>query len=113
MSLKRNSRARVLNKHSRLGCQVVLSQELQEPFEYDPYTIVAQGREIWHASILLDVTLTDCIFYFDAILLSRNKVLHPYEVSRSNKDPYSAPTEPMSDPTGPYHGQPILKTNVS
>ncbi|MCE2055754.1 hypothetical protein HAX54_043346 [Datura stramonium] len=27
--LKRNSRARVLNKHSRLGCQVVLSQELQ------------------------------------------------------------------------------------
>ncbi|KAK9159539.1 hypothetical protein Syun_005880 [Stephania yunnanensis] len=27
--LKRNSRARVLNRHSRLGCQVVLSQELQ------------------------------------------------------------------------------------
>ncbi|MCD7473532.1 hypothetical protein HAX54_015440 [Datura stramonium] len=27
--LKRNSRARVLNKHSRLGCQVVLSPELQ------------------------------------------------------------------------------------
>lgn len=27
--LKRNSRARVLNKHSRLGCQVVLSKELQ------------------------------------------------------------------------------------
>ncbi|XP_073157689.1 uncharacterized protein [Henckelia pumila] len=27
--LKRNSRNRVLNKHSRLGCQVVLSQELQ------------------------------------------------------------------------------------
>ncbi|CAM8990597.1 unnamed protein product [Rhodiola kirilowii] len=27
--LKRNSRARVLNKHSRLGCQVVLSHELQ------------------------------------------------------------------------------------
>lgn len=27
--LKRNARARVLNKHSRLGCQVVLSQELQ------------------------------------------------------------------------------------
>ncbi|XP_065876359.1 uncharacterized protein [Euphorbia lathyris] len=27
--LKRNSRARVLNKHSRLGCQVVLTQELQ------------------------------------------------------------------------------------
>ncbi|ESQ49287.1 hypothetical protein EUTSA_v10021677mg [Eutrema salsugineum] len=27
--LKRNSRSRVLNKHSRLGCQVVLTQELQ------------------------------------------------------------------------------------
>ncbi|RZC47562.1 hypothetical protein C5167_040506 [Papaver somniferum] len=27
--LKRNSRARVLNKHSRLGCQVVLTSELQ------------------------------------------------------------------------------------
>ncbi|GFQ05978.1 adrenodoxin-like protein mitochondrial [Phtheirospermum japonicum] len=27
--LKRNSRNRVMNKHSRLGCQVVLSQELQ------------------------------------------------------------------------------------
>ncbi|GLT64794.1 hypothetical protein SLA2020_372640 [Shorea laevis] len=27
--LKRNSRARVLNKHSRLGCQVVLTPELQ------------------------------------------------------------------------------------
>ncbi|KAK7256200.1 hypothetical protein RIF29_29638 [Crotalaria pallida] len=27
--LKRNSRARVLNKHSRLGCQVVLSHDLQ------------------------------------------------------------------------------------
>ncbi|CAK9140855.1 unnamed protein product [Ilex paraguariensis] len=27
--LKRNSRNRVLNKHSRLGCQVVLTQELQ------------------------------------------------------------------------------------
>ncbi|XP_047310650.1 dicamba O-demethylase, ferredoxin component [Impatiens glandulifera] len=27
--LKRNSRARVLNKHSRLGCQVVLTHELQ------------------------------------------------------------------------------------
>lgn len=27
--LKRNSRARVLNKHSRLGCQVVLNPELQ------------------------------------------------------------------------------------
>ncbi|CAN4101157.1 unnamed protein product [Withania somnifera] len=27
--LKKNSRARVLNKHSRLGCQVVLSPELQ------------------------------------------------------------------------------------
>ncbi|PON65948.1 Phenol hydroxylase reductase [Trema orientale] len=27
--LKRNSRARVLNKHSRLGCQVVLSPDLQ------------------------------------------------------------------------------------
>lgn len=27
--LKRNSRARVLNKHSRLGCQVVLTQDLQ------------------------------------------------------------------------------------
>ncbi|KAL2488365.1 2Fe-2S ferredoxin-like superfamily protein [Forsythia ovata] len=27
--LKRNSRSRVLNKHSRLGCQVVLSPELQ------------------------------------------------------------------------------------
>ncbi|CAN4098618.1 unnamed protein product [Withania somnifera] len=27
--LKRNSRARVLSKHSRLGCQVVLSPELQ------------------------------------------------------------------------------------
>ncbi|KAK3031851.1 hypothetical protein RJ639_035988 [Escallonia herrerae] len=27
--LKRNSRSRVLNKHSRLGCQVVLSRELQ------------------------------------------------------------------------------------
>ncbi|KAF8402302.1 hypothetical protein HHK36_013255 [Tetracentron sinense] len=27
--LKRNSRARVLNKHSRLGCQVILTQELQ------------------------------------------------------------------------------------
>ncbi|KAL6967918.1 hypothetical protein U1Q18_033724 [Sarracenia purpurea var. burkii] len=27
--LRRNSRARVLNKHSRLGCQVVLTQELQ------------------------------------------------------------------------------------
>uniref|UniRef100_U5FQU2 2Fe-2S ferredoxin-type domain-containing protein n=1 Tax=Populus trichocarpa TaxID=3694 RepID=U5FQU2_POPTR len=28
--LKRNSRARVLNKHSRLSCQVVLTQDLQE-----------------------------------------------------------------------------------
>ncbi|KAG5232164.1 ferredoxin CarAc [Salix suchowensis] len=28
--LKRNSRTRVLNKHSRLGCQVVLTQDLQE-----------------------------------------------------------------------------------
>ncbi|XP_043718594.1 ferredoxin-2, mitochondrial-like [Telopea speciosissima] len=27
--LKRNSRARVLNKHSRLGCQVVLTSELE------------------------------------------------------------------------------------
>nr|GLL30853.1 ferredoxin-2, mitochondrial-like [Ipomoea trifida] len=27
--LRRNSRARVLNKHSRLGCQVVLTPELQ------------------------------------------------------------------------------------
>ncbi|XP_021907441.1 ferredoxin-2, mitochondrial [Carica papaya] len=27
--LKRNSRARVLNKHSRLGCQVVLTPDLQ------------------------------------------------------------------------------------
>lgn len=27
--LKRNSRARVLNKHSRLGCQVVLTKDLQ------------------------------------------------------------------------------------
>ncbi|KAF7825889.1 adrenodoxin-like protein, mitochondrial [Senna tora] len=27
--LKRNARARVLNKHSRLGCQVVLTPELQ------------------------------------------------------------------------------------
>ncbi|KAI3853361.1 hypothetical protein MKX03_012327 [Papaver bracteatum] len=27
--LKRNSRARVLNKHSRLGCQVVLTPELE------------------------------------------------------------------------------------
>ncbi|MQL83420.1 hypothetical protein Taro_015881 [Colocasia esculenta] len=27
--LTRNSRSRVLNKHSRLGCQVVLTQELQ------------------------------------------------------------------------------------
>ncbi|KAB5527811.1 hypothetical protein DKX38_021658 [Salix brachista] len=27
--LKRNSRTRVLNKHSRLGCQVVLTQDLQ------------------------------------------------------------------------------------
>ncbi|CAL5386093.1 unnamed protein product [Camellia sinensis] len=27
--LRRNSRARVLNKHSRLGCQVVLAPELQ------------------------------------------------------------------------------------
>lgn len=27
--LKRNARARVLNKHSRLGCQVVLNKELQ------------------------------------------------------------------------------------
>lgn len=27
--LKRNSRTRVLNKHSRLGCQVVLTPELQ------------------------------------------------------------------------------------
>ncbi|KAG2321485.1 hypothetical protein Bca4012_055451 [Brassica carinata] len=27
--LKRNSRSRVLNKHSRLGCQVVLTQELR------------------------------------------------------------------------------------
>ncbi|KAL3616293.1 hypothetical protein CASFOL_039683 [Castilleja foliolosa] len=27
--LKRNSRNRVMNKHSRLGCQVVLTQELQ------------------------------------------------------------------------------------
>ncbi|KAL9384554.1 hypothetical protein Peur_021564 [Populus x canadensis] len=27
--LKRNSRARVLNKHSRLSCQVVLTQDLQ------------------------------------------------------------------------------------
>ncbi|XP_059300753.1 uncharacterized protein LOC132053003 [Lycium ferocissimum] len=27
--LKKNSRARVLNKHSRLGCQVVISPELQ------------------------------------------------------------------------------------
>uniref|UniRef100_A0A2N9HTP6 2Fe-2S ferredoxin-type domain-containing protein n=1 Tax=Fagus sylvatica TaxID=28930 RepID=A0A2N9HTP6_FAGSY len=27
--LKRNSRARVLNKHSRLGCQVVLTHDLQ------------------------------------------------------------------------------------
>ncbi|KAK4751047.1 hypothetical protein SAY87_004529 [Trapa incisa] len=27
--LKRNSRARVLNKHSRLGCQVILTPELQ------------------------------------------------------------------------------------
>lgn len=27
--LKRNSRARVLNKHSRLGCQVVLTLDLQ------------------------------------------------------------------------------------
>ncbi|KAL2486179.1 2Fe-2S ferredoxin-like superfamily protein [Abeliophyllum distichum] len=27
--LKRNSRSRVLNKHSRLGCQVILTQELQ------------------------------------------------------------------------------------
>ncbi|KAM7527496.1 hypothetical protein LguiB_030906 [Lonicera macranthoides] len=27
--LKRNSRNRILNKHSRLGCQVVLTQELQ------------------------------------------------------------------------------------
>ncbi|XP_048233200.1 adrenodoxin-like protein 2, mitochondrial [Ricinus communis] len=27
--LKRNSRARVLNKHSRLGCQVVLQKDLQ------------------------------------------------------------------------------------
>ncbi|KAE8038088.1 hypothetical protein FH972_010631 [Carpinus fangiana] len=27
--LKRNSRARVLNKHSRLGCQVVLNHDLQ------------------------------------------------------------------------------------
>ncbi|KFK38205.1 hypothetical protein AALP_AA3G082600 [Arabis alpina] len=27
--LKRNSRSRVMNKHSRLGCQVVLTQELQ------------------------------------------------------------------------------------
>ncbi|VFQ69730.1 unnamed protein product [Cuscuta campestris] len=27
--LKRNSRSRVLNKHSRLGCQVVLTQEHQ------------------------------------------------------------------------------------
>ncbi|KAI9120081.1 hypothetical protein K1719_009050 [Acacia pycnantha] len=27
--LKRNARSRVLNKHSRLGCQVVLTQELQ------------------------------------------------------------------------------------
>ncbi|KAJ0051995.1 uncharacterized protein LOC116121120 [Pistacia vera] len=27
--LKRNSRARVLNKHSRLGCQVVLNKDLE------------------------------------------------------------------------------------
>lgn len=27
--LKRNSRNRILNKHSRLGCQVILTQELQ------------------------------------------------------------------------------------
>ncbi|KAL8525961.1 hypothetical protein ACS0TY_015251 [Phlomoides rotata] len=27
--LRRNSRNRVLNKHSRLGCQVILTQELQ------------------------------------------------------------------------------------
>ncbi|KAL1211971.1 hypothetical protein V5N11_023944 [Cardamine amara subsp. amara] len=27
--LKRSSRSRILNKHSRLGCQVVLTQELQ------------------------------------------------------------------------------------
>ncbi|KAL3517892.1 hypothetical protein ACH5RR_020481 [Cinchona calisaya] len=27
--LRRNSRARVLNKHSRLGCQVILTPELQ------------------------------------------------------------------------------------
>ncbi|KAL5794484.1 hypothetical protein ACOSP7_003078 [Xanthoceras sorbifolium] len=27
--LKRNSRARVLNKHSRLGCQVVLTRDLE------------------------------------------------------------------------------------
>ncbi|PWA73477.1 beta-grasp domain-containing protein [Artemisia annua] len=27
--LKRNARNRVLNKHSRLGCQVVLTQEMQ------------------------------------------------------------------------------------
>ncbi|CAK9309902.1 unnamed protein product [Citrullus colocynthis] len=27
--LKRNSRARVLNKHSRLGCQVILTPDLQ------------------------------------------------------------------------------------
>ncbi|KAJ0973006.1 hypothetical protein J5N97_020965 [Dioscorea zingiberensis] len=34
--LTRNSRNRVLNKHARLGCQVVLSHDLQESIETKP-----------------------------------------------------------------------------
>ncbi|KAG6630977.1 hypothetical protein CIPAW_13G058400 [Carya illinoinensis] len=33
--LKRNSRARVLNRHSRLGCQVVLTPDLQARYLYE------------------------------------------------------------------------------
>ncbi|GFP86380.1 hypothetical protein PHJA_000781800, partial [Phtheirospermum japonicum] len=32
--LKRNSQNRVMNKNSRLGCQVVLSQELDTPYSF-------------------------------------------------------------------------------
>ncbi|KAK6937901.1 hypothetical protein RJ641_031409 [Dillenia turbinata] len=42
--LKRNSRARVLNKHSRLGCQVVLTPELQALIANDVVDKKIEGK---------------------------------------------------------------------
>ncbi|KAF2292516.1 hypothetical protein GH714_025052 [Hevea brasiliensis] len=59
--LKRNSRARVLNKHARLGCQVVLTPDLQ----VRDLNIVDDFNVVVSVKVLVDIELRRVFQMFD------------------------------------------------